>query len=243
VQIGGSDQWGNITAGIDLIRKLRARKTHGLVMPLVTTASGVKFGKTEKGSVWLDPERTSPFAFYQFWLNTDDRDTLRYLKSFTFLAKEQIDALSTSLRESPEKREAQRILAREVTALVHGNAQIARVEHASQMLFGEDITQLSADDVLAVFADVPATEMSASQFGLEGLNVVDLVALAGLVPSKSEGRRLVQAGGVYLNNRRVADIQERIHAGSAIGGRVFVLRKGSKQNHLVKIVQGEVKNI
>jgi tyrosyl-tRNA synthetase len=241
VQLGGSDQWGNITAGIDLIRKLRARKAHGLVMPLVTTASGVKFGKTEKGSVWLDPERTSPFAFYQFWLNTDDRDTLRYLKSFTFLSKEQVDALSTALRESPEKREAQRVLAREVTSLVHGDAQIARVEHASQMLFGEDITQLSADDVLAVFADVPATEMSAAQFGSEGLNVVDLVVLAGLVPSKSEARRLVQSGGVYLNNRRVADIQARILAESAIGGRVFVLRKGSKQNHLVKIVQGEVK--
>jgi tyrosyl-tRNA synthetase len=242
VQIGGSDQWGNITAGIDLIRKLRARKAHGLVMPLVTTASGVKFGKTEKGAIWLDPERTSPFAFYQFWLNTDDRDTLRYLKSFTFLSKEQIDALSTALRESPEKREAQRVLAREVTSLVHGDAQIARVEHASQMLFGEDITQLSADDVLSVFADVPATEMSAAQFGPEGLNVVDLVALARLVPSKSEARRLVQSGGVYLNNRRVADIQARIPAGSAIGGRVFVLRKGSKQNHLVKIIQGEVEN-
>ena len=242
VQIGGSDQWGNITAGIDLIRKLRARKAHGLVMPLVTTASGVKFGKTEKGAIWLDPDRTSPFAFYQFWLNTDDRDTLRYLKSFTFLSKEQIDALSTALRESPEKREAQRVLAREVTSLVHGDAQIARVEHASQMLFGEDITQLSADDVLSVFADVPATEMSAAQFGPEGLNVVDLVALARLVPSKSEARRLVQSGGVYLNNRRVADIQARIPAGSAIGGRVFVLRKGSKQNHLVKIIQGEVEN-
>jgi len=242
VQIGGSDQWGNITAGIDLIRKLRARKAHGLVMPLVTTASGVKFGKTEKGAIWLDPDRTSPFAFYQFWLNTDDRDTLRYLKSFTFLSKEQIDALSTALRESPEKREAQRVLAREVTSLVHGDAQIARVEHASQMLFGEDITQLSADDVLSVFADVPATEMSAAQFGPEGLNVVDLVALARLVPSKSEARRLVQSGGVYLNNRRVADIQARIPAGSAIGGRVFVLRKGSKQNHLVKIIKGEVEN-
>ena len=243
VQIGGSDQWGNITAGIDLIRKLRARKTHGLVMPLVTTASGVKFGKTEKGSVWLDPERTSPFAFYQFWLNTDDRDTLRYLKSFTFLSKEQVDALSTALRESPEKREAQRVLAREVTSLVHGDAHITRVEHASQMLFGEDITQLSADDVLAVFADVPATEISAAQFGSEGLNVVDLVAIARLVPSKSEARRLVQSGGVYLNNRRVADIQARILAGSAIGGRVFVLRKGSRQNHLVKIVQGEIEKL
>jgi tyrosyl-tRNA synthetase len=242
VQIGGSDQWGNITAGIDLIRKLRARKAHGLVMPLVTTASGVKFGKTEQGAVWLDPARTSPFAFYQFWLNTDDRDALRYLKSFTFLTRERIDQLALALRESPEKREAQRVLAREVTSLVHGDAQIARVEHASQMLFGEDITQLSADDVLAVFADVPATEIAAAQFGADGMNVVDLVTLARLVPSKSEARRLVVAGGVYVNNRRVADHQARISVESAIGGRVLVLRKGAKQNHLVRILQDDVKN-
>ena len=242
VQIGGSDQWGNITAGIDLIRKLRAKKAHGLVMPLVTTASGVKFGKTEQGAVWLDPGRTSPFAFYQFWLNTDDRDTLRYLKSFTFLPREQIDALAISLRESPEKREAQRVLAREVTSLVHGDAHIARVERASQMLFNEDITQLSADDVLGVFADVPATEMAAAQFGPEGMNVVDLVALAKLASSKSEARRLVQSGGVYLNNRRVSDLQARIVVESAIEGRVFVVRKGSRQNHLVKVIRDEVKN-
>ena len=166
VQIGGSDQWGNITAGIDLIRKLRARKAHGLVMPLVTTASGVKFGKTEKGSVWLDPERTSPFAFYQFWLNTDDRDTLRYLKSFTFLSKEQVDALSTALlRESPEKREAQRVLAREVTALVHGDdAHRTRRTRVADAVRRRHHAALG-EDVLAVFADVPATEMSAAQFG------------------------------------------------------------------------------
>ena len=145
VQIGGSDQWGNITAGIDLIRKLRAKKAHGLVMPLVTTASGVKFGKTEKGAVWLDPQRTSPFAFYQFWLNTDDRDALRYLKSFTFLEQGRIDELAAAVRSAPEKREAQRVLAREVTTLVHGDDHVARAEHASQLLFGEDITQLSAD--------------------------------------------------------------------------------------------------
>ena len=235
VQIGGSDQWGNITAGIDLIRKLRATKAHGLVMPLVTTASGVKFGKTEKGAVWLDPARTSPFAFYQFWLNTDDRDALRYLKSFTFLSREQIQELAAVLHAAPEKREAQRVLAREVTGLVHGTDQVSRAESATQLLFGEDITKLSADDVLSVFADVPATEMEAVLFEGEGIGIVDLVAQVKLAPSKSEARRLVQGGGVYLNNRRMADIQARIRAESAIDGVVFVLRKGAKQNHVVKV--------
>ena len=237
VQIGGSDQWGNITAGIDLIRKLRAKKAHGLVMPLVTTTSGVKFGKTEKGAVWLDPQRTSPFAFYQFWLNTDDLDALRYLRSFTFLPKGAIDALALTVQQAPEKREAQRVLAREVTALVHGDAHVQRAEHASQLLFGEDITELSADDVLAVFADVPATQLPAEQFDGEGLGIVDLVVAARLAVSKSDARRLVQGGGVYVNNRRIADVQARIGAASAIGGRVFVVRKGARQNHVVRIVR------
>lgn len=238
VQIGGSDQWGNITAGIDLIRKLRAKKAHGLVMPLVTTASGVKFGKTEKGAVWLDPSRTSPFAFYQFWLNTDDRDALRYLKSFTFLPRERVEELAAALQAAPEKREAQRVLAREVTALVHGAEQVSRAEAATQLLFGEDITQLSAEDVLAVFADVPATEVTATQLGADGIAIIDLVSLVKLAPSKSEARRLVQGGGVYVNNRRMSDIQARIRQESAIGGSVFIVRKGARQNHLVKVVPG-----
>ena len=239
VQIGGSDQWGNITAGIDLIRKVRAKKTHGLVMPLVTTVSGVKFGKTEKGAVWLDPQRTSPFAFYQFWLNTDDRDAVRYLRSFTFLSRETIDGLALTLQDAPEKREAQRVLAREVTALVHGDDHVQRAAHASQLLFGEDITLLSADDVLSVFADVPATEMPAEQFDGEGLGIVDLVASARVAPSRSEARRLVQGGGVYVNNRRIADIQAKIPASSAISGRVFIVRKGARQNHVVKIMRSD----
>lgn len=237
VQIGGSDQWGNITAGIDLIRKLRARKAHGLVMPLVTTASGVKFGKTEKGAVWLDPQRTSPFAFYQFWLNTDDRDTLRYLKSFTFLEREVIEELAAVLLADPAKREAQRVLAREVTQLVHGAEQVTRAEHATQLLFGEDITRLSAADVLAVFADVPATEVERTLFEPAGLGVVDLVALSRLAPSKGEARRLVQGGGIYVNNRRVADVQARVTVEQAIEGTVLVVRKGAKSNSVVRIVE------
>ena len=234
-QFGGSDQWGNITAGIDLIRKLRAKKAHGLVWPLMTMASGVKFGKTETGTVWLDPERTSPFRFYQFWLNANDADVERYLRCFTFLPKDDIAELGRNTVAAPEKREAQRILAREVTTLVHGADQVRRAEHASTVLFGEDIATLSVEEVLAVFDDVPSTEMGVDAVGGAGIGVVDLVTRVQLAPSKSEARRLVQSGGLYVNNRRVSDPQARLTRAEAIGGRLFVLRKGQKQNHLVRL--------
>ncbi len=234
LQMGGSDQWGNITAGIDLIRKLRGQKAHGLVTPLVTTAAGVKFGKTEAGTIWLDAARTSPFKFYQFWLNTDDRDIVQYLKFFTFFDRDRISALEQATTSAPERREAQRVLAREVTGLVHGADQAARAEHASTVLFGEDITTMSVDDVLAVFDDVPSTEIASDAFG-DGVGMVDLVARVQLAPSKSEARRLVQSGGVYVNNRRISDPQAKLTRESAIGGRLFVLRKGAKQNHLVRL--------
>jgi tyrosyl-tRNA synthetase len=235
LQMGGSDQWGNITAGIDLIRKLRAKKAHGLVWPLMKTAAGTKFGKTEAGTIWLDPARTSPFRFYQFWLNTDDRDVVTYLKLFTFLERDRIEELDRVTRDAPERRDAQRELAREVTAAVHGNDQVARAEHASSVLFGEDIATLAADDVLAVFEDVPSTDLSAEAIGPDGIGVVDLLARAQVAPSKSEARRLVQSGGVYVNNRRVSDPQARLTRDQAIGGRLFVLRKGQKQNHLIRL--------
>jgi tyrosyl-tRNA synthetase len=233
LQMGGSDQWGNITAGIDLIRRQRAAKAHGLVMPLVTTASGVKFGKTEEGTIWLDPRRTSAFKFYQFWLNSDDRDAIAYLKYFTFLDENHIASLETSMRAAPEKREAQRVLARELTTLVHGTDQTGRAERASSVLFGEDITTLAADDVLAVFEDVPSTELAGETLGPEGIELIDLLVRVQLAPSKGEARRLVQAGGIYVNNQRVADVKGRLTRAQAIGGRVFVLRKGQKQNFLL----------
>ena len=236
LQIGGSDQWGNITAGIDLIRKLRAKKAHGLVMPLVMTASGVKFGKTEAGTVWLDPARTSPFAFYQFWLNTDDRDVVRYLKSFTFLSRDTVTELATSAERAPETREAQRTLAHEITTLVHGAEHVARAEHASRVLFGEDIATLPVEDVLGIFADVPTADVSSELCAGDGLAIIDLVMTARLATSKGEARRLVQGGGIYVNNRKIADIQARIGVDLAIGGRVVVVRKGGRQNHLVKVV-------
>jgi len=242
LQMGGSDQWGNITAGIDLIRKVRARKAHGLVMPLVTTASGVKFGKTEAGTIWLDPARTAPQEFRQFWLNTDDRDVVRYLKYFTFLTRAEIDDLATITASAPEKREAQRVLADQVSALVHGEEDAARIERANSELFsattvnvtGRDAAQV-ADRLVAIAADVPSTTMAASEFEGDGVALIDLVARAKLAGSKSEARRLVQQGGVKVNERRVSDPGARVTRADAIDGRVLLLQKGSRQRHLIRL--------
>jgi tyrosyl-tRNA synthetase len=234
LQLGGSDQWGNITAGIDLIRKVRAAKSHGLVWPLMQTASGTKFGKTEAGTVWLDPARTSPFRFYQFWLNTDDRDVVPYLKFFTFRTQQEIDAIASSVERAPEKREAQRALARDVTTLVHGDDQTARAERASAILFGGDITHANVDDALTVFEDAPSTEL---RWPDEGLTVLQALVTTGLAPSKSEAMRLIKSGGVYVNNQRVADERAALDRSQAIGGKLFVLRKGQRQNHLVKLLE------
>jgi tyrosyl-tRNA synthetase len=233
--MGGSDQWGNITAGAELIRRLRAGKAHGLVMPLVTTAAGVKFGKSEAGAVWLDPDLTSPFRFYQFWLNTDDRDVVTYLKYFTFLTREEVEALEADVRTSPEKRVAQRTLARAVTATIHGQEAVERAEHASGLLFGERISELDVDDIVAVFDDVPSTGVAAAAFAAQGMAIADLLVATKIAASKGEAMRLVKGGGVYVNNRRVADERARFTADQAIAGRMFVLRKGARQYHLVRI--------
>jgi len=233
LQMGGSDQWGNITAGIELIRKLRGKKAHGLVWPLMTTASGAKFGKTEAGTVWLDPERTSPFKFYQFFLNTDDRDVIGYLKVFTWLDRAMIDALERTVTEAPEKREAQRTLAREVTSMVHGPNELDRAERASKVLFGGSLADASVDDILMVFDDVPATIVRVSELASFAANA--LVAHAGLAASKGEATRLIKQGGIYFNDRRVTDERSTFTVADAIGGRVIVLRKGQRDRRIVKL--------
>ncbi len=235
LQMGGSDQWGNITAGCDLIRRLRGAQAHGLVLPLVTTSSGVKFGKTEAGTIWLDPARTSPFRFYQFWLHADDRDVIPYLKYFTFLEQAELEELERVVATSPETREAQRVLARDVTRAVHGEAAVVRAERASGLLFGEGITELNADEVLAVFDDVPSSEMEAGRFDGEGVPVTELLAASGLATSKSEAARLIKNGGVYVNNRRVTGERDRLMRSQAIAGQLFLLRKGQRQNYLFKL--------
>jgi tyrosyl-tRNA synthetase len=236
LQLGGSDQWGNIVAGCDLIRKLRGVRAHGLVMPLVTTAAGVKFGKTEAGTVWLDAARTSPYRFYQFWLNTDDRDVPTYLKYFTFLSRGEIAALEDEVAAAPERREAQRVLARTVTTLVHGDEAVRRAERASQLLFAEAIAELGAAEVLDVFDDVPSTEWAAEGFQGDGVAIADVLVRTGLAPSKSEAVRLVKGGGVSVNNRRVTNERERLTVAGAIDGRVYVVRRGARQQHVVKLV-------
>jgi tyrosyl-tRNA synthetase len=234
LQMGGSDQWGNIVAGTELIRKLRGTRGYGLVFPLVTTSSGVKFGKTEAGAVWLDPNLTSPFQFYQFWIQTDDRDVIKYLKYFTLLDQQEIAELATSVELFPEKREAQKRLAQEVTRMVHGENNLRKAIQASQVLFGGEITNLSARDVLDIFADVPSVEMPRSLFEGEGLPLVDVVVASGIAPSKGAARRLIESGGIYVNNRRNSDVQARIDLSDFIEGQYLVLRKGAKEYHLVR---------
>ena len=233
LQMGGSDQWGNITAGIELIRKLRGKKAHGLVWPLLKTSSGAKFGKTESGTVWLDPQRTSPFRFYQFFLNTDDGDVINYLKVFTWLDRPTIDALEKTVTEAPEKREAQRTLAREVTSMMHGGDELARAERASKVLFGGSLADATAEEILLVFDDVPATELRADELAAYPANA--LVTHAGLAASKGEATRLIKQGGIYMNDRRVTDERSAVTVSDAIGGRVIVLRKGQRERRVVKI--------
>lgn len=234
LQIGGSDQWGNIVAGADLIRKLRGTQAHGVVTPLLTTPSGTKFGKTETGTIWLDAERTSPFRFYQFWLNAEDRDVVTYLKFFTFKSQDEIAALERDTAEHPERREAQRELAREVTAMVHGATQVARVERAASVLFGGSLAEAAVEDILMVFDDAPSISVSASSIE-SGIGAAELAVKAGLAASKGEAGRLIKQGGLYVNDRRLNEERGHITMQDAIGGSVIVLRKGQRERRIIKI--------
>ena len=234
LQIGGSDQWGNIVAGTELIRKLRGTHAHGLVTPLLTTSSGAKFGKTETGTVWLDAGRTSPFRFYQFWLNSEDRDVVTYLKLFTFKTHDEIDALERQTQEHPERRAAQRELAREVTAMVHGGAQVSRAERAASVLFGGSLSGATVDDILMIFDDVPSISVSGALLS-GGIGAADLAVRAGLAASKGEAGRLIKQGGLYVNDRRLNEERGQITIEDAIEGSVIVLRKGQRERRIVRI--------
>lgn len=232
VQMGGSDQWGNITAGMDLIRRLRAGKAHGLVMPLVTTAAGTKFGKTESGTVWLDPDLTSPFEFYQFWLRMDDRDAGKYLRYFTFLSTDEIVELETAGERAPEQRHPQRALAREVTRRVHGETALAEAEAAARALFTDRLSSLTVEQIEQTLPGVPSATIAAVA---GGWHVTELLTSAGVTKSKSEAQRLIRGGGVYLNDRRITDEKEPLTIEQAIEGRLFVVRKGKRDYYLVRI--------
>src|SRR5687767_13258638 len=227
LQMGGSDQWGNITAGMELIRRVRGGKAHGLVLPLITTASGTKFGKTEAGTIWLDPELTKPYEFYQYWLNTDDRDAVRYLKFFTFLPQDRIRELEDISVKEPERRHAQRTLAQEVTTLVHGADAVRDAEAAAQKLFSGDMSAMSIAELLQVFPNVPSSD---AVYTAEGWPVVELLSSAGVTSSKGEATRLIRSGGIYINSRRVTDEKERVKPDQAIEGQLFVVRKGKRDN-------------
>ncbi len=237
LQMGGSDQWGNILAGADLIRRLRADRVHGIVFPLVTTASGTKFGKTEAGTVWLDANRTSPYKFYQFWLNTDDRDVISYLRIFTWLTEAEIDSLEAEVGANPSARAAQKRLAEEVTRIVHGGDALAKAQTASTVLFGGDISSMGAADLLEVFEDVPSASIPSHEFENGGLDVITLLTdTTKLANSRGEARRLIRGGGININSRRVEDESETVRIQDAVEGKVFVLRRGQKTYRLVKIV-------
>ena len=235
LQVGGSDQWGNITAGTELIRRLRGVEAYGLTNPLICDSAGRKFGKSEGNAVFLDHRMTSYYDFYQFFLRTADADAARYLRIFTFLPLDRIAQLEEQVRLAPEKREAQRVLAEEVTRHVHGAQGLSVAQRASEVLFGGALEGLSLDDLLAIFANVPSAELPRAS--AIGKPVFEVAAAAGLFGSKGEARRLVQQGGLYLNNQRVADVGRVVGDGDLIEGRLVVLRAGRKNFHLVKIEQ------
>ncbi len=234
LQMGGSDQWGNITAGIDLVRRMGGPRCHGVVFPLVESSSGVKFGKTEEGTVWLDAERTSPYRFYQFWLNTEDGDVVSYLKRFTLLDRAEVDELAHAVAEHPHRREAQRRLAAEMTGVVHGSDGLDRAERASRVLFGGTLEGLGAADIEEIFADVPSTKVARSALG-DGVELAVVMADAGMTNSRGEARRLIRGGGVYLNGERVADMGVAVGQSDPIEDRFVLVRIGKKRHLVVEV--------
>lgn len=232
LQIGGGDQWGNITAGIDLIHRLEGPNTpvFGLTIPLLLKADGTKFGKTEGGAVWLDAHKTSPYEFYQFWFNTDDRDVVKYLKYFTFLSREEIDSLAKQVQEAPEKRAAQRTLAREVTKFVHGPAAVEQAKRISAALFSGDLLKLSADEIEQGFHGVPAVEYHGGVVNL----VEFLVDKTQIEPSRRRAREDIQNGAIYVNGQRQQDLDFQVDPQAAFSGRFVIIRKGKKKYTLVR---------
>ena len=234
LQLGGSDQWGNIVAGLDLIRRVEGGSGHALTVPLLTKADGTKFGKTAGGSVWLDPEMTSPYAFFQYWLNSDDKDVINFLKVFSFKSRPEIEEIEKEHNENPGARNAHRALARELTLLIHGEETSARVEEAAKALFGQgDLNTLDEKTLASALSELPHVEISASE---EFPTWVDLLAAAGVVDSKSAARRIVKEGGAYLNNEKISGEEFRLEKSHFLCGKYAVLRKGKRD--LAAVVLG-----
>ena len=232
LQIGGADQWGNITSGLDLIRKKEGSeaKAFGLTIPLMLKADGTKFGKTAGGAIWLDPNKTTPFEFYQFWANTDDRDVIRYLKFFTFLTQEQIKALEEKVQTEPHKREAQRVLAEEMTKFVHSEEALVQAQKITAALFSGDIKALTADEIEQGFKDMPTFHASK-----EEKNIVDWLVDLGIEPSKRQAREDIANGAISMNGEKVTDLEMSVTVDNSFDGRFIIIRKGKKSYSLVKL--------
>ncbi|KAA9005402.1 tyrosine--tRNA ligase [Paenibacillus spiritus] len=234
LQVGGSDQWGNITSGLDLIRKKEGAeaKVFGLTIPLMLKADGTKFGKSAGGAIWLDPKKTTPYEFYQFWANADDRDVVKYLKYFTFLTKEEIEALEEKVRTEPHKREAQKALAEEMTRFVHGEELLEQAKKITAALFSGDISALTADEIEEGFKEMPTYTAAP-----ETKNIVDWLVELGIEPSKRQAREDITKGAISLNGERVSELEFEVTPDHAIGGRFLIIRKGKKNYSLVKLAQ------
>ena len=235
LQIGGSDQWGNIVAGVDLIRRVESKTAHALTIPLMEKSDGTKFGKTASGAIWLDPEMTSPYAFFQFFLNSDDRDVENLLRSFSFKSHDELEALFDSLKTNPGAREAHRALAREVTTLIHGESQTNKVENAAKALFGQsEIRELDLETLASALSELPRTSIAK---GAPFPTWVDLIVASGVVDSKSAARRVIKEGGAFINNEKIAGEDFAPTSEHLLHGRFIVLRKGKRDLAAVEVVQ------
>jgi tyrosyl-tRNA synthetase len=238
LQLGGSDQWGNISLGVDVVGKVTGDKVFGLTTPLVTKADGTKFGKSEAGNIWLDPARTSPYRLYQFFLNTEDAKVGEYLRFFSFLPHEEIAALDAETAAHPERRAAQRALAKAGCDLVHGPAETEKAARASAALFGEDVATLDAETLLDVFEDAPSSVLARQALGDNGsggVGIVDALTDAGLCTSRGDARRLIESGGIYLNNKKVDSAERRLGTEDLLAGRFVLLRRGRRDYHLLRV--------
>jgi tyrosyl-tRNA synthetase len=234
LQLGGSDQWGNITMGIELVRKVRQEEVWGLTTPLVLKADGTKFGKTESGTVWLDRDRTSPYQLYQYFFRSEDAVVGTYLRYFTFLPAEEILELDRATADRPEERRAQRALARQVCSLVHGDRETEGAEQAAAALFGGEVAHLDERTVLDVFGDAPSTTLSRSLLDGSGVALVDLLVDTGLLDSRGKARTTISQGGAYVNNLREEEVDRHLDGGDLIAGRYLLLRRGKRDHHLVR---------
>jgi tyrosyl-tRNA synthetase len=236
VQIGGSDQWGNITAGIELGRRLRARDLHGITCPLLTKADGTKMGKTASGAIWLDPRRTSPYRFYQYWINLDDDDAGRCAERLTELPLDELTSLAALRTANPAARDTQKRLAEELTRLVHGEQGLTAARQATAIFFGAEIGGLDDDALTEIFADVPSREFARTALDGDGLPLVEALEATGLAATKSAARRTIEQGGAYVNNRRINDVAHRLKAAELSGTATLVLRSGKKSYALARFL-------